>query len=177
MLFAAFLIDNELQSSTVKSYLSALRSVLTEDGYKLKEDLFLVSSLTGVCKLKNDTLTVRLPIHKELLRVLLNETCKYFLDKGQKYLEVFYSAILISAYYGMLCIGEVTKSPHVLLAKNVHIGVNKNKIMFVLTTSKTHGQGDLPQIIKISGKTTDTNNMHEKCGTNSNFPKNYCPFN
>ena len=69
---------------------------------------------------------------------------------------------------------RVYKSPHALLAENVHIGVNKNKIMFVLPTSKAHGRGDLPQIIKISGK---TDQQKGKCDTSSNFPSNYCPFN
>ena len=54
VLFVGYLISEEKQSSTICSYLSAIRAVLKIDGIKLKEDLFLVNSLTRACKLQND---------------------------------------------------------------------------------------------------------------------------
>ena len=42
------------------------------------------------------------------------------------------------------------KSQHIILAKNIHIGQNKNKILFILTSSKMHTEGDKPQKVKIS---------------------------
>ena len=49
----------------------------------------------------------------------------------------------------MFRIGELTQSQHVVKTKDVHIGLNKDKLMFVLHSSKTHGKGNKPQIIKI----------------------------
>ena len=66
VLFIGYLIDNNKQSSTVKSYISALRAVLKEDGKKLDEDLFLVTSLTRACKFVNDRVRTRLPVQKGL---------------------------------------------------------------------------------------------------------------
>ena len=54
VLFTGFLIENRLQSGTVKSYLSTIQAVLWENNIKLNEDLFLLSSLTRACKLRND---------------------------------------------------------------------------------------------------------------------------
>ena len=43
--FAGYLIDQKLKSSTMRSYISALRAVLAEDNIKLNEDYFTLSSL------------------------------------------------------------------------------------------------------------------------------------
>ena len=55
----------------------------------------------------------------------------------------------MTTYYRLFRIGELTYSPHAVKACNVHIGHNKNKFLFVLKSSKTHGEGDPPQLIKI----------------------------
>ena len=52
LLFTAHLIDTKKQSSTVKSYISAVKAVLQEDGYEIDENKFLLASLTQACKLK-----------------------------------------------------------------------------------------------------------------------------
>ena len=152
VLFAGFLIENKMQSSSVKSYLSAIKAMLAESGIKLQEDQFLLSSLTKACKIKNDHLFTRLPIRKGMLNLLLLEVSKLYgmAANNQPYLEKLYKAILVTGYYGLMRVGELTKSPHVVLARNVHMGVNKNKILFVLLSSKTHSQGSHPQMIKIS---------------------------
>ena len=41
-------------------------------------------------------------------------------------------------------------SPHAVQARHVHITRNKDKMLFVLFTSKTHTCGDKPQMIKIT---------------------------
>ena len=113
--------------------------------------MFLLSSLTKACKIKNDNVITRLPISKGLLHLILNECTKYFgKERNQLYLESLYRAMFVAVYYGLLRIGEVTLGPHVLLASNVHIGTNKKKILFVLKSSKMHGKGSQPQRIKIS---------------------------
>ena len=43
----------------------------------------------------------------------------------------------------------MTKSPHTMKAKDVHIASNKNKILVILHTSKTHRKDSFLQTIKI----------------------------
>ena len=61
-LFVGHLIQQNRQSSTVKNYVSAIKAVLKMNNIKIKEDQYLLSSLTHACKLKNDTFRARLPI-------------------------------------------------------------------------------------------------------------------
>ena len=61
-----------------------------------------------------------------------------------------YKAIFVAGYYGLLHISEIAAGPHQILAHNVHIGINKDKVLFVLLTSKTHNKGNLPQTVKIT---------------------------
>ena len=55
------------------------------------------------------------------------------------------------SYYGLFRIGEISLSPHVIKAINVHKGTNKDKILFILYSSKTHGKNNRPQQVKIIG--------------------------
>ena len=55
-----------------------------------------------------------------------------------------------TAYFGLLRVGEITLSEHIIKAVDVHIGTNKKKMMFILHSSKTHSKGVKPQTIKIS---------------------------
>ena len=88
-----------------------------------------------------------------MLRLIITVVDKIYLNsKSQPYLATLYKAIFLAAYYGLLRIGEVTISPHVILARNIHIGKNKQKLLFKLDSSKTHNKCDKPQIVKISSK-------------------------
>ena len=170
ILFVEYLVENQLKSATVKTYLSAIRAVLWENNVKLNEDLVLLSSLTKACKLKNDQVVARLPIYKDLLHLLIKECSGYFqMENNQPYLSLLYKAMFVSAYYGLLRIGEVTKGPHAILASNVHIRENKIKILFLLKTLKTHSKGSQPQRIKISSTP-----VKEKASTGSGTK--FCPF-
>ena len=152
ILYVGYLISRKRQSRTIRSYISAIKAVLKENRIKLLENAYLLSSLTKACKLKNDRVKIRLPIQKDLLRVLLKGVKKKFCgtsDNQQPYLDILYRAIFITAYYGLFRVGELALGPHTILAKDVHIGQNKDKILFVLHSSKTHGKGDKPQMVKI----------------------------
>ena len=149
-LFVAFLVQTNKRSSTVKSYISAIRAILKEDSVKLNEDITLLSALTRACKIRNDVIINKLLIRRPLLNMLLPSIKHYFADNPQPYLVKLYRAILSTTYFGLFRIGEMCKSPHALLTKDVHIGRNKNKMMFLLHSSKTHTKGDKPQVIKIS---------------------------
>ena len=150
-LFGAYLVDGGVQSSTLKSYFSAIKHVLRQDGYIWDDKKALLSSLVKGCKLENDKVKIRLPIQKGLLEMMLFEIERlYQVENQQPYLEQMYKALFCLGYYGMLRVGEMSYSQHVLKACNIHVGGNKDKIMVVLYTSKTHGEESGPQKIKIS---------------------------
>ena len=67
-----------------------------------------------------------------------------------------YLAIFSSAYYRLLRVGEITSGTHPILAQDVHAGDNKRKILFILTTSKTHWTDKKPQHVKISSPSPDS---------------------
>ena len=146
-LFVGYLVDQKKQSSTVKSYISAIKAVLLEEGVKLSEDHYLWNSLTRACRYMNDKVKLRFPIHKKLLNVLLSQLEQLF--AFQPYLLKLYKAMFSAAYYGMFRIGEITKGSQPILARDVHVGQNKTKLLFVLRSLKTHGKHVKPQFVKI----------------------------
>ena len=60
-----------------------------------------------------------------------------------------YQVLIITTYYGMFRIGEVTLSDHVVKARDVHIALNKPKLLFVLHSSKTHTKGIIHKSLKL----------------------------
>ena len=62
ILFIGHLIQRNLKSSTIKSYISAIKAVLKQDGIMLNENRCLITSLTRACKLRNDMVKARFPI-------------------------------------------------------------------------------------------------------------------
>ena len=96
----------------------------------------------------------------------------------QPYLTTLYQAIFCLLYYGLMRIGEVTKSvqcanDHSIKNSSIHIGRNKDKILIILYSSKTHDASDYPQQIKISSLKEDEKHYQEKKKNYSFF----CPFN
>ena len=152
-LFLAYLIENGAQSATIKTYKSAIKCILYEDNYAWDENKILITALTKACKLKNDVFHTRLPIKIRLLELILYEIQRAYAK--QPYLDILYKTIFVLSYYGMLRIGEVTASEHVIKAKNIHAAQNKQKILLVLYSSKTHGKESRPQKIKIAAKNED----------------------
>ena len=53
-------------------------------------------------------------------------------------------------YFRLFRVGEVTNSEHTIKACDVHLGTNKNKVLFALQSSKTHGKNMTPWLIKIA---------------------------
>ena len=80
-----------------------------------------------------------------------------------------YKAIFASAYYGLLRISEIAKG-HPVLARDVHIGMNKNRMMFILRTSKTHWLDVEPKIVKISS------HKHNTFKHDTDNVDAFCPF-
>ena len=163
-LFFAHLIGNcGVQSQTVRSYKSAIKAVLVDDGYQWDESKLILNSLIRACKLQNDYVRSRLPIKKGLLELILFEVRRIL--PNQLYLQVMYRALFCLAYYGLMRIGELSEGSHAVKAANIHVGTNKDKILIVLYTSKTHGKESYPQKIKITA-------LNESCKMNRLF----CPF-
>ena len=160
-LYAAYLVNNGLQSSTLKSYYSAIKAILRDDGYLVDDNKVLLTSLARACKLVNNKVRTRLPIRKRLLEMILFEIERDFSEK-QPYLEALYQAIIALGYYWLFRIGELATGSHTVKAADVHIEQNKNKILFILYTSKTHSWESRPQKVKITEVTTNT--------------KYFCPF-
>ena len=163
-MFMAHLVNIGCKSTTVKSYLSGIRVVLYDDNVEINEDGILLKAITHACKLQNDQLTPCLPIRIDLLEMLLFEIDRLFLDQG--YLRALYKALFSIAYYGLFRIDELAHSDHSVRACDAHIAENKEKILLILYTSKTHGLESQPQKIKISSA------KHEM-----KFKKrHFCPF-
>ena len=150
ILFVGHLIECNRQSQTIRSYVSAIKAILLNDGIQVNEDRFLLNSLTRACKIRKDTVRTRLPIQKGLLKIIVDATNEHFLKHSQEYLASLYGTIFCTAYFGMFRVGELASGDHPVKVTDVHIAQNKFKIMFVLRTSKTHGHYAKPQTIKLS---------------------------
>ena len=164
-LFVGQLIREGKCSATIESYISAIKAVLKNNKILVNPDKYLLSSLTKACKLVNDKVRARILVQKPMLMVMIKKLGILF--ENQPYLLHLYRALFITTYYGMFRIGELTLGLHMVKAVDIHIANNKDKMMFVLHTSKTHWKNVRPQTIKINGvkKTKDKNNL-----------TNYCPF-
>ena len=92
------------------------------------------------------------PILCGLLDMILFEVQRYFAMRKQLYLEIMYKTLFALCYYGLMRIGEVTLSPHVLKAKDVHKAMNKDRVLLVLYSSKTHDKSLRPQKNQDNGK-------------------------
>ena len=167
-LYIGHLIEKGIQSNSIKSYVSAIKRILMDDGYEWEDQKILLSSLTRACRLVNDAIKTRLPIQCGLLELILFEVTRIMNLNHQTYLKHLYLTIFSIGYYGLMRIGEVTQSDHVIQAINVHIATNKNKILLISYSSKTHNEGNRPQKIKI------TSNNEERTGSYRN--RHFCPF-
>ena len=137
VLFTGYLVDSKLQSATVKTYISAIKGVLVEIGIRLSPDKFLLTSLTKACHLKNDVAVQHFAIRKGMLKLMIDQLDNLYIGnthKQQPYLCKLFKAIYSASYYGLLRISKVAKSQHAILTCNTHIAINKNKILFILSS-------------------------------------------
>ena len=169
-LFVAYLIENNKQSATVKSYVSAIKAVLQSYNIKFSQDEFLLNSLTRACRIHNDVVKTHLPVHKGILSIILKRIHKTYTELNQPYLALMFTTFFSTAYFGLFRVSELAKTPsgHAVYTADVQIASNKNKYLFILRTSKTHGEGTPPQLVKISSYSRDT-----KCTSLSRLP---CPY-
>ena len=166
ILFVGYLIEKGMQSSTVKSYISAIKKTLINDNYEWTDVNVQLASLTKACRMKNDVVLTRLPIYCGMLELILFQVQRKF--KNQPYLEAIYLALFAIGYYGLMRVGELTLSNHVVKATNTYLATNKDKLLLVLYSSKTHDLKNRPQKIKIES------NRSERTG--SYVERHFCPF-
>ena len=144
------------QSATIKSYVSAIKHILQDDGYAWDNQKILLEAITRLCRLMNDKVVTGLPISENLLELLLFEVKRIF--ETQPYLDLVYKTIMSIGYHRLLRIGELAVTngggcgtqSHAIKACNAHVVDNKEKILLVLYTSKTHGFKSRPQKICIT---------------------------
>ena len=161
-LFVTHHINEGTQSQTILSYISAIRSVLKAENVELGDDTLRLGALVRACKIKNDVVSVRLPILIKLRDMILDKIEDYYLSKGQVYLAALYRALISTGYFGLLRVGELTAGSHPIMAYDVMTGRSKRKIQLVLRTSKTHGKAQLPQIVTIVS-TEEEYSKHKYC--------------
>ena len=166
-LFMAHLVHKGRKSTTIRSYYSALKSILTDINYKLKDEEVELRAITRACKFNNDRFQPRLAIRIHLLEMILFEIEREF--ECQPYLKAMYQALFAMAYYGLFRIGEIVDGSHTMQARNVYFAQNKSKILIVLYTSKTHDVNSRPQKIKISALEQQPKTLNKKF-------RHFCPF-
>ena len=69
----------ERKTSTIKSYILAIKSVLLEIDYEVSEDRYLMTSLIRACKYHQNKVRLHLPIQKDMLNMLLTQVDQIFL--------------------------------------------------------------------------------------------------
>ena len=143
VLYAAFLVEKGRQSSTIKSYISAIKFILKADGYEWDNSKMLLQTIVCACRIENDRIKTRYPIQIGLLEILLFEVNREF--EFQPYLRVLYKTVFALSYYGLFRVGEVAAGEHQIKAHDVHIARNKEQILIILRSSKMHGKEFRPQ--------------------------------
>ena len=154
-LYCTFLVSRgDVQSSTLKSYVSAIKTKLKLDGYRWDDELIYFNALTRACKMKNDRQITRLPIMQPFLECVLFEVERKFkIRTTESYLECMYKTAFLLLYYGLFRIGEITQGNHVMKACDIHSSENGNRVLVILHSSKTHSRANRPQRIKIQKDT------------------------
>lgn len=150
ILYAAYLADTGKASATVKSYVSAIRHVLRFDGIDIGDTNFQLPTIVRACKLNNDKLTLRMPIQKRMLSMILRTIEDHYQSINQPYLAILYKAMMVVGYYGLLRVGELTNGPHGIKANDLLIARNKDKAILIMRSSKTSLPNQKPVQIQIS---------------------------
>ena len=138
--FTANLIVEGHPKPTIKSYVSAVKHVLQEDGIQLEDNSLALSALLKSTKYTVETgPQLRLPIQWNLVKILCDAINYTFLTKkSQPYLALLYRGILMMGYFGLSRIGEMTQgaSPHTIKFSDAHFERERRMVVVVLQTSK-----------------------------------------
>lgn len=149
VLFAAFNVEIGNAPATISSYMSAIRYMLRHDGINISNVSCKLASIIRACKVNNDEVSVRRPIRKNLLKLIMQAVERRFLKKGQVFLAKLYKAMLTAGYYGYLRVGEMTKGRHNIQEQDMAIALNKSKAVLLIRSSKTQKRSAKPAKIEI----------------------------
>ena len=167
-LFTTHLIEMGHPPQTIKSYVSAVKALLKEDGVEIDDKLVALTSLLKSCKYTSKPSSFcRLPIQQGMIDLIIDQMDRNFLyKKNQPYLCILFKSILVLGYYGLLHIGEITMAEgnHAISYGDVHFEENGQKILIVLRSSKMHTHSCKPQIVKINARYNA-----------DNFDSRFCP--
>ena len=94
-LFCAYLVDKGTKSTTIRSYISAIKHIVVTDKYKWDDERVMVNVISNACKLANDIVTIRFPIHIGLLETLIFELKRVYATT-QPYLYIFIQMFISS---------------------------------------------------------------------------------
>ena len=137
-LYCTYLTNyTDIQSTTLRSYVSAIKAKLQTIDYKWNQEQICLSSLIKSCKIKNDCVKLRLPIGRNLLDCTLFEVERRFLIlENNPYKSTMFKTAFIFGYYGLMQVGEIALSEHTVKAKDVHLSSDKTKLLIILHSSK-----------------------------------------
>lgn len=167
VLYASFLADNVYEEPTIRSYMSAIRYQLQQDGVRLDEDKILLESIIRSSRYKNKEKRQRLGISEQMLHRLLDQVEEQF--NSQPYLVALYKAMFVMGFYCLLRVSKLTSGRHPILAKNVIAAHNKLKIQVTLESSKTHTRREKKQVIRFP-------DQDEEADAFKWINTKYCPF-
>ena len=108
----------------MKTYTNTIKSVLADDGIELYLEKCHLSSLIKACKLtpNNENTYVHLPLQKGMIRVLVDKTHHFYLiENNQPYLALLFKCLIVTAYYELFRIGELTESTHAIRLGDVKL--------------------------------------------------------
>ena len=144
--YASHLFKHKFQSSTIKSYISAIKATLMNDDYPWDDGKVMFNTIINSCSIVNDVVQNKLPIQNGLLEMLLFELERKY--SALEYHEKLYKAFFCVAHYGMFRMCELAKGSHTLLAKDIHSATGKKKIINGPTFIKNSWKKQTPPINK-----------------------------
>ena len=147
-LFATFLA-NTVQHSTIKVYLSAVRSLHIEQGFAdpLVDCLRLQRVLRGIKRTQGDTSSLRLPVTDDIMMVIFRA-----LDLSLPDHCMFWAACNL-AYFGFLCSAEFTIPNLASFSPSIHLGLADVAIDSMSS----------PSCLRLRIKASKTDPFHKGC--------------
>lgn len=152
VVYVTFLVDTGKQSATIKSYISAIKKMMSFEDINYNHIQAKLKALIKSAKLQNDKVKMRFPINRKMLHAILDKIDEVYLGRGQPYLASLYRAMCALGYHALLRVGEMAKGDHPVLVKDVSSNVAKQKIQVILRTSKTYGLGTYPKVVTVPFK-------------------------
>ena len=137
--FIVFLLQENLSHSTILCYIAGIRFYSKVNGYDDTSQLFVVKKvLEGIKRSKGSTKDNRLPITKDLLKVILNVVP---VACSSQYEACMFSTAFSLAFHGLLRVSEIAASNglkgNVLSFNDISLSNGKPKVLDIRQVQKT----------------------------------------